>query len=51
MLDGLPESEPHTILYYINKDDPLGDGNSQNDPQFSHWEYGVQSWLQSHPQQ
>ena len=46
MIDGLAETESHTILYYINKNDPAGDGNSQNDTQFPHWEYGVQSWLQ-----
>ncbi|MES2409520.1 MAG: PBP1A family penicillin-binding protein [Patescibacteria group bacterium] len=37
----------HSILYYVNKDDPLGPAptNPANDPQFSHWEYGVQNWL------
>jgi len=39
----------HTILYWLNKDDPRGPTgqNSQNDPQFSRWEYGVQRWLQT----
>ncbi|MDB5203996.1 MAG: putative penicillin-binding protein [Candidatus Taylorbacteria bacterium] len=37
----------HSILYYIDKSDPLGPAptNPANDPQFSHWEYGVQKWL------
>jgi membrane peptidoglycan carboxypeptidase len=36
----------HSILYWINKDDPLGPPptNPNDDPQFSHWEYGVRLW-------
>jgi membrane peptidoglycan carboxypeptidase len=36
----------HSILYWINKDDPLGPSpvNPNDDPQFSHWEYGVRLW-------
>ncbi len=39
----------HSILYYVNKDDPLGPAPKYpaNDPQFSHWEYSVQAWLSS----
>ncbi len=39
--------EPHDILYFIDKDDPLGDPptNPANDPQFTAWETGVQNWL------
>ncbi len=39
----------HSILYYIDKDNPLGPQptNPANDPQFTHWEYGVQRWLGS----
>lgn len=39
----------HSILYWLNKDNPRGPAgqNSQNDPQFPRWEYGVQRWLQS----
>jgi 1A family penicillin-binding protein len=37
---------PHTILYYVNKDDPQGDypSNPADDPQFNLWESGVQAW-------
>ncbi len=37
---------PHSILYFINKENPLGGGttNPYSDPQFSHWEYSVQKW-------
>ncbi|MDD3006571.1 MAG: PBP1A family penicillin-binding protein [Candidatus Pacebacteria bacterium] len=41
-------SEVHTILYYVNKDDPQGDypKKPQDDPQFSRWESGVLAWAQ-----
>ncbi len=40
--------EAHDILYYIDKDDPLGSAptNPANDPEFVGWEAGVQSWVQ-----
>ncbi len=36
----------HTILYWINKDDPLGSRptNPEKDSQYNNWEYGVQNW-------
>ena len=36
----------HTILYYLNKDDPLGEApeNPEDDPQFEKWEEGVVEW-------
>jgi hypothetical protein len=36
----------HTILYYVNKDNPLGPAprDPYNDPQFSYWEYAIQAW-------
>lgn len=39
-------SNPHCILYYINKDDPLGDypSNPSSDPQFNLWESRVIAW-------
>lgn len=39
-------NEPHCILYYINKNDPLGDApkNPGEDPQFNLWEGAVQAW-------
>ena len=39
----------HSILYLLNKDDPLGEGNSRNDPQFNNWEQPIMEWL-SHPE-
>ena len=40
--------QPHCILYYVNKDDPLGDApkNPADDPQFDLWESRVQAWAQ-----
>ncbi|MBI2064028.1 MAG: penicillin-binding protein [Candidatus Yanofskybacteria bacterium] len=39
----------HTILYYINKNDPTGSypSNPSNDTQFSNWEASIQRWLSS----
>jgi len=39
--------EIHDILYWVNKDDPLGPPpeNPALDPQFSHWEWAVQKWV------
>ena len=36
----------HTILYFVNKDDPQGPypTNPSNDDQFFNWEYAVQKW-------
>jgi 1A family penicillin-binding protein len=36
----------HSILYWVNKDDPRGAApkNPRQDPQFSAWESGVQAW-------
>ena len=41
---------PHCILYYVDKDNPLGPKptNPENDPQFSNWELGVQNWFKKH---
>ena len=37
----------HSILYWLNKDDPRGPGINGNskDPQFASWEYGISRWL------
>ena len=37
----------HTILYWLNKDDPRGQKpqDPNNDPQFKYWEYGISRWL------
>ncbi|NTW15353.1 MAG: PBP1A family penicillin-binding protein [Candidatus Moranbacteria bacterium] len=36
----------HTILYYIDRNDPLGTKpeHPENDPQFKRWEDGVKEW-------
>ena len=40
----------HNILYWVNKDDPLGPApqDPAADPQYQHWEYGAQTWLSEH---
>jgi 1A family penicillin-binding protein len=37
----------HTILYYVDIKDPLGDvpKKPENDPQYKNWEKGLESWL------
>ena len=39
-------SEPRSLLYFIQKDDPQGPSpkNPAEDPQFALWEEGVQKW-------
>ncbi len=49
MLNGV-YSDPfgvHSILYYVNKNDPLGSYpvNPYSDSQFSNWESSVQRWI------
>ncbi len=38
---------PHTILYYVDKDNPRGPApsNPANDPQFTIWEQALQNWV------
>jgi 1A family penicillin-binding protein len=31
----------HDVLYWVNKDNPRGGGNSMNDGQFPYWEYPI----------
>lgn len=40
-----------TILELIDKNDPLGDtpAHPQRDPQFAHWQAGIDAWLAGHP--
>ena len=40
----------HTILYYLDKDDPRGDApkDPEDDPQFEKWEEGVREWGKKH---
>lgn len=37
----------HSILYYVNKDDPAGPPplHPEEDPQYANWEAGIQAWL------
>jgi hypothetical protein len=39
-------NQVHTILYYVDKNDPTGPdpSNPASDPQFNHWETGVINW-------
>ncbi len=47
--DYLNNKQVHTILYYIDRDDPLGPPPShpEADPQFVNWESGVLRWAQN----
>jgi len=44
------QAEPHSILYYVKKEDPLGPlpENPFLDPQYSNWEYSVQKYINSY---
>ena len=37
----------HDILYWVNKTNPQGEGNSIGDSQYRYWEYPVQAWVAS----
>jgi penicillin-binding protein 1C len=39
----------HTILYWIDKNNPLGPKptSPEKDPQYTNWEYGVQKWWEN----
>ncbi len=42
---------PHSLLYWTNKHNPQGPPpvNPADDPQFSHWEYGISDWYVKRP--
>ncbi len=44
-------NEIHSILYYIDKNNPLGapPEDPQKDAQFKNWEQGVMAWIEEHP--
>lgn len=46
VLRGEVSGEPHSILHWVDKDNPRGPvpSNPGRDPQYSHWEYGVKRW-------
>jgi 1A family penicillin-binding protein len=47
LLGQLPEGDTHTILYYINKNNPLGSQpqNPAIDPQYPLWQAGIDNWI------
>lgn len=47
LLGQLQPDDTNTILYYINKDDPLGPQpqNPSTDPQYILWQAGITNWL------
>lgn len=40
----------HSILYWVDRSNPRGPAPSDpsQDPQYTHWEYGVQQWASAH---
>lgn len=44
------DGQLHDILYWVDKNNPLGPppANPANDPQFTRWDFSVQTWLASH---
>jgi 1A family penicillin-binding protein len=49
VLRGEVTNPPHSILYWVDKDNPRGPvpSNPARDPQFTNWEYAVQRWALS----
>jgi len=47
LMGQLPENDTHTILYYIDKNNPLGPQpqNPESDPQYFLWQAGINNWL------
>lgn len=39
------DGQIHDILYWVNKNNPQGDGNSIGDSQYKYWEYPVGAWV------
>lgn len=44
----VPQPDPHTILHWIDKNNPSVLHLSQDDAQYRNWEYGVQKYVQEH---
>jgi membrane peptidoglycan carboxypeptidase len=40
----VPQPDPHTILHWINKNNPSQLDLAQNDSQYKNWEYGVRKY-------
>jgi len=49
VLKGVVGEGPHSILHWVDKDDPRGPVpiNPARDSQYSHWEYAVRRWVAS----
>ncbi len=49
VLRGEISGEPHSILYWVYKDNPRGPvpANPSSDPQFNNWEFAVRRWAQN----
>ncbi len=47
LLGQLPKDNTNTILYYVDKNNPMGGQpqNPENDPQYSLWQIGINNWL------
>lgn len=47
LLGQLPRYDTNTILYYIDKNNPLGSPpqNPASDPQYANWQAGINNWL------
>jgi membrane peptidoglycan carboxypeptidase len=47
LLGQLPPNDTHTILYYVNKNDPMGGppANPSDDPQYFMWQTAINNWL------
>jgi membrane peptidoglycan carboxypeptidase len=45
------DGQIHSILYYVNKNDPTGSSpiNPAADPQYNNWETATQNWVANHP--
>lgn len=39
------DGQIHDILYWVDRDNPQGPGNSINDSQYRYWEYPVGAWV------
>ena len=44
----VPQPDPHTILHWINKDNPKVPNISENDSQYKNWEYGVRRYVETY---
>ena len=47
LMGQIPATDPNTILYYIDKNNPLGPQpqNPAADPQYLLWQKGIDNWL------